>query len=379
MSEPAIIQDRPLAADGPCVLVIDDEASIRNSLQLLLGAERYEVLLAENAAQGLAMIKSHHVDAIISDILMPGMKGTDFLSAVRRLAPDVEVLLMTGAPNTETAVEALRADAFDYLPKPLDPDRLLHVLGNAVLLGRARLENRKLNKRLHRRAVELERLVQERTAELARLSEELIQIQDRERSRVARELHDTIGQALLSLRLELQRLRDETTAEQPQIAARIERLIDYLAGTTENCRQLSHGMSPLGIAVVGLANAIRELCDGLSSTGGARIACKLEDTDDLFSEDAALHIYRIVQESLVNALRHSGAAALEVALHRKDNNVVLTIRDDGNGFAQSPSSGMGLAIMTKRAALVDGTLSFAALSPRGTEVRLVVPVKGVVS
>lgn len=355
------------------VLIIDDDPTVRSSMRALLEAEDYEVLTAQNADEGLAHLGQQPVHAIVSDIIMPGMTGTDFLAAARRLAPDVEVLLITGEPTTESALSALRGHAFDYLSKPIDPEKLLHVLAHAVEFGRAHVENRRLTERLQKRADELEGLVRERTAELSRLSAELIRVQDAERKRISRELHDSIGQALLSLRMELQRLHDQAGEEAPKIAPRIDSLIEFLAGTTESCRQLSHAMNPLGLSELGLEVAIRELAEGMTATGKAEVSCVVDPLTTTLDDEQALHLYRIVQESLVNALRHASAANVFIILRETPEGLRLVVRDDGQGITQkTQADGMGLAIMRERAALCGGTVQLNSTPGSGTEIRVTI-------
>src|SRR5437879_4625388 len=108
------------------ILVVDDEASVRDSIKMILEYEKYAVLFAENGAKALSVLKEHPVDALLLDIKMPsGMDGIEVLKSVRGTNPDLPVIMISGHGTFETAVEATKLGAFDYLAKPLDRDKLL--------------------------------------------------------------------------------------------------------------------------------------------------------------------------------------------------------------------------------------------------------------
>lgn len=114
------------------VLVVDDEKSVRESIKMILEYEKYNVLFAENGSRGLALIQEHDLDAVLLDIKLPaGMDGIEVLREIRTRKPDLPVIMISGHGTFETAVEATKLGAFDYLPKPLDRDKLLITLRNA--------------------------------------------------------------------------------------------------------------------------------------------------------------------------------------------------------------------------------------------------------
>ncbi len=115
------------------VLVIDDEASIRESIRMILEYEKYRVLFAENGRKGLQALREEQVDAVLLDIKMPqGMDGIEVLRELRRMNAGLPVIMISGHGTFETAVEATKLGAFDYLPKPLDREKLLIALRNAL-------------------------------------------------------------------------------------------------------------------------------------------------------------------------------------------------------------------------------------------------------
>ena len=133
------------------ILVIDDERSIRNTLKDILEYEKYDVDLAEDGNKGLEMIRSGEYDVVLCDIKMPGLDGIEVLERVVVLAPDTPVVMISGHGNIDTAVDSIKKGAFDYIEKPLDLNRLLITIRNAMdksnLVTETKILKKKVNKK----------------------------------------------------------------------------------------------------------------------------------------------------------------------------------------------------------------------------------------
>ena len=133
------------------VLVIDDERSIRNTLKDILEFEKYSVELAEDGFKGLELLQSKEFDVVLCDIKMPGMDGIEVLQKIEEIKPDTPVIMISGHGNIDTAVESIKKGAFDFIEKPLDLNRLLITLRNAMdkssLLTETKVLRKKVNKR----------------------------------------------------------------------------------------------------------------------------------------------------------------------------------------------------------------------------------------
>ncbi|WP_010663318.1 sigma-54-dependent transcriptional regulator [Marinilabilia salmonicolor] len=132
------------------ILVIDDQKSIRNTLKDILEYEKHEVLLAENGADGLEHFSESKFDVVLLDIKMPEMDGMEVLDKMMQTSPDVPVIMISGHGNIDTAVEAIKKGAYDFIEKPLDLNRLLVTIKNAIdkkeLVSETKVLRRKVSK-----------------------------------------------------------------------------------------------------------------------------------------------------------------------------------------------------------------------------------------
>ncbi len=133
------------------ILVIDDERSIRSTLKDILEYEKYQVDSAEDGQQGIDMVRKNEYDIVLCDIKMPGIDGIEVLEKIQILAPDVPVVMISGHGNIDTAVESIKKGAFDYIEKPLDLNRLLITIRNAMdksnLITETKVLKKKVNKK----------------------------------------------------------------------------------------------------------------------------------------------------------------------------------------------------------------------------------------
>ena len=133
------------------ILVIDDERSIRNTLKDILEYEKYEVELAEDGPKGLDKIRNGEFDIVLCDIKMPGMDGIEVLDKLTELSSDVPVIMISGHGNIDTAVEAIKKGAFDFIEKPLDLNRLLITIRNAMDKSNLVTETKILKKKVSKK------------------------------------------------------------------------------------------------------------------------------------------------------------------------------------------------------------------------------------
>lgn len=148
------------------VLIVDDEESIRATLSEILRGDGYEVDVVEDADSAIEALHAHAFDVVISDVVLPRTDGMKLVENIRQIEPDVQVIVMTGKPTLDTAVNAVRAGAADYLMKPIARNAILRSVGHAAQVGRLAGEKRRLQDANVKYQQDLERLVEQRTEEL---------------------------------------------------------------------------------------------------------------------------------------------------------------------------------------------------------------------
>ncbi|HWP32891.1 MAG TPA: sensor histidine kinase [Solirubrobacterales bacterium] len=215
------------------------------------------------------------------------------------------------------------------------------------------------------------RMMRRLEAERRRAGSAALAAQEEERARVARDLHDEVNQSLTGVLLRLEAARE---AAPPELRDQLNETKALANQAMRELLSLARQLRPAALDDLGLAAATASQVDQLA--GGEIEAAFAADGDlsDL-DEDAQLVVYRVAQEALSNAARHSDASTVEVALRRReDGGVELTVADDGRGFAFDESeSGLGIAGMRERALLVGGELTIESGPGKGTVIRLSVP------
>jgi signal transduction histidine kinase len=227
---------------------------------------------------------------------------------------------------------------------------------------------------LHQRT---EKTLLESERQLRYLSSQLLIVQENERKRISRELHDELGQALMVLKFQLDRLSKEKKGTRAELRA----LPHYLDEVIENVRRLSRDLSPASLEQFGLSFAINNLLEEFGQHFDIRWSPdQTGGLDHLFSHLAQLNTFRIFQESLTNIGRHAHASRISVNIEQQEDHVLFTVEDDGLGFdsknvsdREHQACGIGLATMQERARLSGGSLDILSQPGAGTKITFRIP------
>lgn len=229
------------------------------------------------------------------------------------------------------------------------------------------------------RSAALTESLRERSDELARLSSAMIRQHEEERRRLSRELHDETAQVFSAVKLQLGMLQERATGEDAEGLGRALQLVDT---GIRSIREVTETLRPTVLDELGLVAALRSLAADVSSRGGLQIAVEAPATLPGLSQDAELALFRAMQESLSNIMRHAGARQVRVLLERDECVVRLEVRDDGRGLdgsdrlARAEREGrMGMAGMRERVVALGGQLVVEPAEPTGTVVRVVLPME----
>ena len=203
----------------------------------------------------------------------------------------------------------------------------------------------------------------------------LIAAQEAEHKRIAAELHDSMGQNLLLIKnLAAMSLRSKSPEQIQEHSA----TINQLAGQCiAEARRISRDLHPPQLDHLGLQRALQSMLEQIAQASRIEFTYKFEAVDELFSNEAAMNLYRIVQECLNNILKHSRATHVNLCLERDLHEVQLWIEDDGVGFSPEQSGqqkGLGLRNISERVRMLGGKLKMASSSGQGTRIQVAIPV-----
>ena len=203
----------------------------------------------------------------------------------------------------------------------------------------------------------------------------VIEAQEQERARLARELHDETGQALTSILLELKAFEDVVSGEDSR--ERTTALRELVVRTLQDVRRLAVELRPAALDDFGLGPALERLVDSVRESTDLTVQLETGLGDERLGKEAETTLYRFVQEGLTNVLKHAGATHVSVSLVRKDGSVSAVVEDDGRGFAVNEvrQDALGLAGMRERAALLRGRFSIESAPGQGTTLAVEVPVE----
>jgi len=254
---------------------------------------------------------------------------------------------------------------------------ITHLQQKAQALETEIAERRRVEEKLRRSQVELESLVEQRTVALRQLSSRLLSLQDSERRRIARELHDSLGQYLVALKLNVDILRQ--SPGRGELWSQSEELMERCIAEV---RTLSYLLHPPTMDAVGIASAARWYVEGFGLRSGLKLTLDAPDDPVRLPDAIELALFRVLQEALINAHRHSGASAADVLIRRASGQVILEVRDNGRGMPQDvlnrfresgAGTGVGLMSMHERARELGGKIQIES-SGTGTSIRITIPV-----
>ena len=346
------------------ILMVDDQPAKLLSYEVILNELGENLIKANSGREALEHLLKEDVAVVLMDVSMPELDGFELADMIRQHPrfQKTAIIFISGVHLTDLdRLKGYERGAVDYLSVPVNPELL-----------RAKVS---VFAELHRKTQQLEIL----NRELRTLSSNLIATQDDERRRIARELHDGLGQELCVAKIMLDKIvtmnrSSETTNE----AVEITKVIDH---TIQQVRSISYLLHPPLLDEIGLQSALQFYLEGLTKRSGIEIS--LETRPPKFprlTPEMETAIFRIVQEAVTNVFRHSGAREAWVTLIKDDNKVVGTVRDNGKGISNGVMQGrpdrigVGIGGMRQRVKEFGGDLQIGNANP-GTFVEVTVPIE----
>lgn len=375
------------------ILAVDDNDALRYSLSRTLQGAGYKVIEARNGAEALDLA-DQSPDLITLDVRLPDVDGFEVcrrLKANPRTAHIPVLHISATFTDAEYRVRGLET-ADGYLAEPISREELLATVGALLRLKQAERQARvhaaeaeKARQELSAAHNELERRVQQRTkdlsektAEVRELTIRLLRLQDDERRRIARELHDSTGQMLAAMKMFLDQISQETKGQ--KVSALVAQTVAINDDMARQLRTMSYLLHPPLLDEMGLPSAVQWYVEGFAQRSG--IVVDFETTPEFgrLPDDMEIALFRTVQEALTNIHRHSGSSTARIRLSRSEQSVDLEITDTGTGIPaqrihdEKVIGGVGIMGIHERMRQFGGDAKIHS-SLKGTIVAATIPLK----
>lgn len=378
------------------ILLVDDTP---NNLDVLVDFLQEYGFGLRIALSGESALQRVHYDApslILLDVLLPGIDGFE---TCRRLKSDlstrdIPIIFMTSLANAEDKVRGFEAGAVDYVTKPLQQ---IEVLARITTHLQQRERTQNLQEQNHqlvdRHQAEMDRLLQavgQQRNQLRTLAAKLTDVQEHERQRISRELHDEMGQALTAIRMNLTSVEQELgDSASDRTRERLHEAGQLADETLEQIRELSFDLRPPVLDDLGLIPTMRWYAGRFAKRMDIPVDFSAIGFDEQprFSPLVETALYRILQEALTNIARHAAATHVQLQLaivrehppENRDAEITAEIHDNGRGFdleavLNQMDSGAGLLGMRERVTLLDGTWQIDSVLGTGTQIQIRIPV-----
>ncbi|MDQ2867480.1 MAG: hybrid sensor histidine kinase/response regulator [Verrucomicrobiota bacterium] len=380
----------PAPVELPKVLIIDDEMGPRESLRMLL-KPNYQIFTADNVETGLELLKEKSPDVIVMDIRMPGTSGIEGLRQIREIDAHLSVIMLTGFGALETAQEALRHGANDYINKPFDAVQMRDVIARNVQRTRlqkkgeeAAQEIRELNARLSEELAQKERL-----ASLGQASAEFVH-----------DLSNPLTIVWGYVQILAQKLEQSEKANDKGEKAASPRELNIIEQNVRLCRELltmwqSYGNGEIrkakNVSIVKIVHDLAKSMGGFAVQNGVALQCDVSAEDAVVSGDP-VQLTRAIQNVMVNAIQAASdrKGSVTVSAERKDMFVDLRVEDTGNGISPEQAekifepyfttkqgkSGTGLGLYITKKVIEDhrGSIKLESKPGVGTAFTLCLPL-----
>jgi len=344
------------------ILMVDDQPAKLLSYEAILGELGENLIKAASGKAALEHLLKTDIAVVLMDVSMPELDGFQLAEMIRdhpRFQKTAIIFISAVHLTDLDRLKGYQRGAVDYISVPVVPEIL-----------RAKVS---VFAELHRKTRQLEKL----NNDLRRLSSRLITMQDDERRRIARELHDGLGQELVAVKILFHRLLQQSGGQaKSQETDEASQIIDR---AIQQVRSMSHLLHPPLLDEVGLLSALRWYVEGLTKRSGIETSLDVQPPEfPRLTSELETAIFRIVQEALTNVFRHSEARKARITLLLSDGQVTATIRDDGKGIGDRVAGlepgniGVGIGGMKQRAKEFGGELRLSSANP-GTLVEVIVP------
>jgi signal transduction histidine kinase len=345
------------------ILMVDDQPGKLLSYEAILAELGENLIKANSGRQALDLLLKTDIAVVLMDVSMPELDGFELAEMIRQHPrfQQIAIIFISAVHLTDLdRLQGYQRGAVDYISVPVNPELL-----------RARVS---IFAELHRKTRQLEVLNQE----LRHLSSSLIIAQDEERRRIARELHDGLGQELIAAKIMVDSmLRPDQAAQWKEEA--VAETSELINRAIQQVRSISHLLHPPFLDEIGLRSALEPFVEGFSRRSGIETSIDVKPFEfPRLKPELETAIFRIIQEGLTNVFRHSDARNAWVTIVKAEDQIVVTVRDNGKGLgdhivAFRPGSiGIGISGMRQRVKEFGGEVRLQNTNP-GALVEVTIP------
>ena len=358
------------------ILMVDDEPRNLLALEGLLEPLGQNLLRAQSGEEALRMVLKHNLAVILLDVRMPGLDGFETARMIhsRERSRHTPIIFLTGVSlEMESAFRGYEVGAVDYLIKPLVAEVLRSKVSVFVDLHK---KNVALTSEIKERKI-AEAQLRESEVQLRALAARLISIREEERARIAREVHDELGQVLTGLKMDVTWLARRLAGSEEPLVEKAEAMCRLIDSTMHLIRRISTGLRPEILDDMGLVAAFGWQAKEFQKRMGMRCRLKLPEEQVDLDKELSTAVFRIFQEILTNIARHAKASSVDVTLSISEKLLKLAVVDDGIGITESQIGGresLGLLGMQERAQLFGGEVSIRGVPGHGTTVSVSIPI-----
>jgi signal transduction histidine kinase len=339
------------------ILVVDDDEGLLLLMADTLRQVGYAVRTAGSAAEAVAVLRDQTPDLLLLDLQLKDAGGRALLDRLKLEGGRAPFVVVTGQGDEKVAVEMMKQGALDYVMKDT---AILDLLPEVVRRALATLAQ--------------ERSLAAAAAEHRRLESQILETSENERRQFGADLHDGIGQQLTAIELMCVGLKNDVAALDPLLGRQLDRIGELLRGTIAQTRAMARGLAPLGNEPDALQSGLVGLAAQFDALG--RLRCRVQSLVVRLRIDrnAAVHLFRIAQEAVNNAVKHSGATEVLLRLEEKAGALRLEVDDNGGGLPEGMVRGLGLRLMYYRASVIGATLTLNSRPGIGLTVRCILPI-----
>jgi signal transduction histidine kinase len=349
--------------------MVDDQPARLLSYEAILRDLNENLIKVASGREALEQLLRNEIALVLLDVSMPDIDGFELANLIRQHPryQNTAIIFISGVHLTDMdRIRGYQRGAVDYISVPVVPDLLRAKVSVFTELFRKTRELESVNNDL--------RIAEEH---LRYLTGRLMQIQDAERRRVARDVHDGLGQYLVGVKMGIDQLGRRLTPD-PNCHESLSEISVLLDQAINETRTISHLLHPPLLDEIGLGSAIAAYADGFAKRSGIKVTFDVARNLGRLDSDIETALFRVVQECLLNVHRHSNSATASVSLHRETGKIRLRVCDEGVGMTtpkdcEAVGLGVGLLGIRERIRQLDGKLEIISEKGKGTEVIALVP------